>query len=167
MSVSAFPSPRRALPLLGEVPSAHTGERGLRGRTRSRREKTERSADNSFPYWQFLSHGDPSVSLTLDSSPKRGAKGVDESRRADLDNAAKRRRGLRGWTRSREEKRTHCRPFSTRYVNLSVLFGDSSSFRRALPTYAPAPLITQKTPMSPSELSYALMPSGGPYYTRP
>ena len=37
------PSPRRALPLLGEVPSAHTGERGLRGRMRSRREKTGRT----------------------------------------------------------------------------------------------------------------------------
>ena len=70
---------RRALPLLGEVPSAHTGERGLRSRTRSRREKTERSADNSFPYWHSLSHGDPSVSLALASSPKRGAKGVDSA----------------------------------------------------------------------------------------
>ena len=74
-------SPRRALPLLGEVPSAHTGERGLRGRLRCRREKTERSADRSFPYWQFLSHGDPSVSLALDSSPKRGAKGGDSTPR--------------------------------------------------------------------------------------
>ena len=73
----AAPSPRRALPLLGEVPSAHTGERGLRSRTRCRREKTERSADHSFPYWHSHSPGDPSVSLTLDSSPKRGAKGVD------------------------------------------------------------------------------------------
>ena len=86
MSVSAFPSPREALPLLGEVPSAHTGERGLRDRTRCRREKTERSADNSFSYWQSLSPGDPSVSLTLDSSPKRGAKGVGESRRTDYYN---------------------------------------------------------------------------------
>ena len=59
---------------------------------------------HSFPHWQFLSHGDPSVSLTLDSVslrlghgaaltcprhvihsraaaslPKRGAKGVDEN----------------------------------------------------------------------------------------
>ena len=66
---------RRALPLLGEVPSAHTGERGLRGRLRCRREKTVPSADYSFPYRQSLSHGDPSVSLSLDSSPKRGAKG--------------------------------------------------------------------------------------------
>ena len=78
------PSPRRALPLLWEVPSAHTGERGLRGGLRCRREKTGRSADNSFPHWQSLSHGDPSVSLALDSSPKRGAKGGDGSRRADL-----------------------------------------------------------------------------------
>ena len=65
-----------ALPLLGEVPSAHTGERGRRGGTRCRAEKTGR---NSFLYWQSLSHGDPSVSLTLDSSPKRGAKGVDDT----------------------------------------------------------------------------------------
>ena len=72
-------SPREALPLLGEVPSAHTGERGLRGRTRCRPEKTGRCADNSFPYWQSLSHGDPSVSLTLDSSPEGGAKGVNEA----------------------------------------------------------------------------------------
>ena len=41
-----------------------------------RREKTERSADLSFPYWQSLSPGDPSVTFG-DSSPKRGAKGVD------------------------------------------------------------------------------------------
>ena len=75
-----FRQNREALPLLGEVPSAHTGERGLRGRTRCRWEKTGRSADYSFPYWQFLSPGDPSVSLSLDSSPKRGAKGVDERR---------------------------------------------------------------------------------------
>ena len=73
------PSPRRALPLLGEVPSAHTGERGLRGRLRCRREKTERGAEYSFPHRQSHSHGDPSVSLTLDSSPKRGAKGVDSA----------------------------------------------------------------------------------------
>ena len=39
-----------------------------------RREKTERSADLSFPYWQSLSPGDPSVTFG-DSSPKRGAKG--------------------------------------------------------------------------------------------
>ena len=79
-----FRHPREALPLLGEVPSAHTGERGLRGRTRSRAEKTERSTDISFPHRHSHSHGDPSVSLTLDSSPKRGAKGVYESRRAEL-----------------------------------------------------------------------------------
>ena len=74
-----FRQNREALPLLGEVPSAHTGERGRRGGTWSRREKTERSTDHSFPHWHSLSHGDPSVSLTLDSSPKRGAKGVDEA----------------------------------------------------------------------------------------
>ena len=82
--VDENPSPRRALPLLGEVPSAHTGERGRQTRTRSRAEKTVPSADHSFPHRQFLSHGDPSVSLSLDSSPKRGAKGVDENPSVDL-----------------------------------------------------------------------------------
>ena len=72
------PSPRRALPLLGEVPSAHTGERGLRGRTRCRREKTGRSADNSFPYW----HSRCPLSLACARQlPRRGAKGVDLTRR--------------------------------------------------------------------------------------
>ena len=80
----ACPPPRRALPLLGEVPSAHTGERGLRGRTRCRPEKTAATPAHSFPYRHSHSPGDPSVSLSLDSSPKRGAKGVDLSRRADL-----------------------------------------------------------------------------------
>ena len=79
-----FRQNREALPLLGEVPSAHTGERGLRTRTRSRPEKTVRSTDHSFPHWHSHSPGDPSVSLTLHSSPKRGAKGVDLSIRADL-----------------------------------------------------------------------------------
>ena len=76
-------SPREALPLLGEVPSAHTGERGLRGRLRCKREKTERSADHSFPHWHSLSHGALSVTFG-DSSPKGGAKGVDENRRVGL-----------------------------------------------------------------------------------
>ena len=69
-SVRAFPPPRRALPLLGEVPSAHTGERGLRGRTWSRREKTVRSADHSFPYW----HSDCPLSLACARQlPRRGS----------------------------------------------------------------------------------------------
>ena len=55
--------------------------------------------DNSFPYWQSHSHGDPSVSLALDSSPKRGAKGVDSTRRVSsvsltLDSSPK--RGAKG-----------------------------------------------------------------------
>ena len=76
--------PRRALPLLGEVPSAHTGERGRRSVDRGRWEKTVRNAEESFPHWQSLSSGDPSVSLMLDSSPKRGAKGVIRDRRAEF-----------------------------------------------------------------------------------
>ena len=44
---------------------------------RSRPEKTEHTTNHSFPHRHFLKPGDPSVSLSLDSSPKRGAKGVD------------------------------------------------------------------------------------------
>ena len=33
--------------------------------------------DHSFPYRHSLSHGDPSVSLSLDSSPKSDAEGVE------------------------------------------------------------------------------------------
>ena len=61
-----------ALPLLGEVPSAHTGERGLRGRLRCRREKTVPSATILFPL------GTPSAMATPQSrsrstAPLRGA----------------------------------------------------------------------------------------------
>ena len=37
-------------------------------------EKTECSADHSFPHRHSPDHGDPSVSLSLDSSPEGGAK---------------------------------------------------------------------------------------------
>ena len=70
------PSPRRALPLLGEVPSAHTGERGLQTQTRCRTEKTAPTPTILFPT------GTPSalsVSLALDSSPKGGAKPLSVS----------------------------------------------------------------------------------------
>ena len=40
-------------------------------------EKDRTHPDHSFPYRHSLSPGDPSVSLALDSSPKRGAKGAD------------------------------------------------------------------------------------------
>ena len=105
-----FRQNREALPLLGEVPSAHTGERGRRGRMRCRREKTERSADHSFPHWHSLSPGDPSVSLTLDSAPKRGAKGVDSPLRealpllGEVPSAHTGERGLRSKLRRRAEK---------------------------------------------------------------
>ena len=71
-----FRQSREALPLLGEVPSAHTGERGLRSGIRGGG-KRQNAVRTIFSYWHSLSHGDPSVSLTLDSSPKRGAKGGD------------------------------------------------------------------------------------------
>ena len=64
---------REALPLLGEVPSAHTGARGRRGIDRGRREKTERSADQSFR--PSPSYVNPSVTFG-DSSPFMGAKGA-------------------------------------------------------------------------------------------
>ena len=70
-------APRSAAPLRGSPQCAHWGK-GSPESDKSRREKTGRSADISFPSWQFLCHGDPSVSLTLDSSPKRGAKGVGQ-----------------------------------------------------------------------------------------
>ena len=67
-----FRQNREALPLLGEVPSAHTGERGLRGRTRCRPEKTGRSATILFPT------GTPSAMATPQSrlrstAPLKGA----------------------------------------------------------------------------------------------
>ena len=116
------PSPRRALPLLGEVPSAHTGERGLRGRTRCRREKTGRSADNSFSHWQSLGTGALSVTFG-DSSPKGGAKGGDEKpspRRAlpllgEVPSAHTGERGLRGRTRCRWEKTGRSADYSFPY----------------------------------------------------
>ena len=116
---------RGALPLLGEVPSAHTGERGRRGTESAIWEKKEQSLENlchsetsdrrhwswesvSFSGRQYIyawrigdadcrvasllamtggfdsvlsflpcsrcHSGDPSVDLTVDSSPSRGAK---------------------------------------------------------------------------------------------
>ena len=124
---------REALPLLGEVPSAHTVERGLRTRTGCRPEKTERSAAHSFPHWHSLSHGDPSVSLSLDSSPKRGAKGVDENpppREAlpllgEVPSAHTGERGLRGRTRCRWEKTVRSADHSFPHRH-SLSYGDPS-----------------------------------------
>ena len=72
----AIPAPQGAAPLRG---SGAERRRGLQSEETAGMEKTVCSADNSFPYWQSHSPGDPSVSLSLDSSPKRGAKGVDQA----------------------------------------------------------------------------------------
>ena len=65
-------SPRRALPLLGEVPSAHTGERGLRTRTRCRPEKTERTLPILFPTGTSIAPATPQSRLRS-TAPLRGA----------------------------------------------------------------------------------------------
>ena len=76
-------------------------------------EKTVRSADHSFSTRHSHSPGDPSVSLSLDSSPKRGAKGVDENSPAPQGAAplrgsgAERRRGLQSEEIADREK-TEC-----------------------------------------------------------
>ena len=51
--------------------STRNGGWGRRGGTRSRREKAELSADISFPYWQSLRLGDPSVAYA--PAPLKGA----------------------------------------------------------------------------------------------
>ena len=84
------PAPRFAAEISERVPPAPQGAAPFRGSGAERRrglqsgetasmEKTECSADHSFPHRHSPDHGDPSVSLSLDSSPKRGAKGVDEN----------------------------------------------------------------------------------------
>ena len=76
-------------------------------------EKTVRSADHSFSTRHSHSPGDPSVSLSLDSSPKRGAKGVEENSPAPQGAAplrgsgAERRRGLQSEEIADREK-TEC-----------------------------------------------------------
>ena len=69
-------APQGAAPLRG---SGAERRRGLQSEEIADREKTVRSADHSFSTRHSHSPGDPSVSLSLDSSPKRGAKGVDEA----------------------------------------------------------------------------------------
>ena len=75
--------PLSAAPLRGSPQCAHWGK-GSPERDTVREGKDRTHPDHPFPHWQFLSLGDPSVSLMLDSSPKRGAKGVGESLRADF-----------------------------------------------------------------------------------
>ena len=69
-------APQGAAPLRG---SGAERRRGLQSGETASMEKTECSADHSFSTRHSHSPGDPSVSLSLDSSPKRGAKGVDEA----------------------------------------------------------------------------------------
>ena len=66
-------APQGAAPLRG---SGAERRRGLQSEEIADREKTVRSADHSFSDWQSHNPSDPSVSLSLDSSPKRGAKGA-------------------------------------------------------------------------------------------
>ena len=70
------PAPQGAAPFRG---SGAERRRGLQSGETASMEKTECTTDNSFPHRHSPDHGDPSVSLSLDSSPKRGAKGVDEN----------------------------------------------------------------------------------------
>ena len=76
ISERVSPAPQGAAPLRG---SGAERRRGLQSGETASMEKTECSADHSFPSRHSPDHGDPSVSLSLDSSPKRGAKGVDEN----------------------------------------------------------------------------------------
>ena len=69
-------APQGAAPFRG---SGAERRRGLQSGETASMEKTECSADHSFPHRHSPDPGDPSVSLSLDSSPKRGAKGVDEN----------------------------------------------------------------------------------------
>jgi len=104
------PAPQSAAPLRG---SGAERRRGLQSGETASMEKTECSADHSFPSRHSPDHGDPSVSLSLDSSPKRGAKGVDENSPAPQGAAhlrgsgAERRRGLQSGEIASMEK-TEC-----------------------------------------------------------
>ena len=84
------PAPRFAAEISERVPPAPQGAAPFRGSGAERRrglqsgetasmEKTECSADHSFSTRHLPDPGDPSVLLSLDSSPKRGAKGVDQA----------------------------------------------------------------------------------------
>ena len=84
------PAPQGAAEISERVPLAPQGAAPLRGSGAERRrglqsgetasmEKTECSADHSFSSRHSPDPGALSVSLALDSSPKRGAKGVDEN----------------------------------------------------------------------------------------
>ena len=69
-------APQGAAPFRGSPQCAHWGK-GSPDSDTVQTGKDSTHPDHSFPHRHFHSHGDPSVSLALDSSPKRGAKGVD------------------------------------------------------------------------------------------
>ena len=104
------PAPQGAAPFRG---SGAERRRGLQSGETASMEKTECTTDNFFPHRHSPDHGDPSVSLSLDSSPKRGAKGVDENSPAPQGAAprrgsgAERRRGLQSGETASMEK-TEC-----------------------------------------------------------
>ena len=66
---------RSAAPFRGSPQCAHWGK-GSPDSDSVQTGKDSTHPDYSFPHRHFHSPGDPSVSLALDSSPKRGAKGV-------------------------------------------------------------------------------------------
>ena len=104
------PAPQGAAPFRG---SGAERRRGLQSGETASMEKTECSADHSFPSRHSPDHGALSVSLALDSSPKRGAKGVDENSPAPRfaapfrGSGAERRRGLQSGETASMEK-TEC-----------------------------------------------------------
>ena len=75
--------PQGAAPFRGSPQCAHWGK-GSPDSDTVQTGKDRTHCARSFPHRHSHSPGDPSVSLSLASSPKRGAKGVDESRRADF-----------------------------------------------------------------------------------
>ena len=80
---SAHLAPQGAAPFRGSPQCAHWGK-GSPDSDSVQTGKDRTHPTHSFPHRHFHSPGDPSVSLTLDSSPNRGAKGVDLSRRPAL-----------------------------------------------------------------------------------
>ena len=122
------PAPQGAAPFRG---SGAERRRGLQSGETASMEKTECTTDNSFPHRHSPDHGDPSVSLSLDSSPKRGAKGVDENSPAPQGAApfrgsgAERRRGLQSGETASMEK-TECTTDNSFPHRHSPDYGDPS-----------------------------------------
>ena len=64
------PSPRGALPLLGEVPSAHTGERGRRSRIRAGGKRQDAVQTILFPLGSFSAMATPQSRYRSTAPPK-------------------------------------------------------------------------------------------------